>query len=480
MADRPASRRLGYFAALVLVSATVGALKLLPHLADATAALILLLAVFLSAWLWESGPGVFAALLATLSFNFFFIPPLHTFTIDDPRNIVALIVFLASGLVIGRLSAVSRHRLRLVEAERRDFAALTQLSQAFLSDTTRESLLGIACDRLRQALVCEEVAILLAGAGDGLSVVAATPRAQFEPERAEAAYRRRSSLVSPSEIGGTDIYLPILVGLERAGTLFARGLRTSERMAEGCAMLLGLALERERFVSRARTAEETKTSEEMKSTLLAALAHDLKTPVATARAALENWEAVAGESDKSRLAREQLEALTRRIQELMEVVRLDSGTALPRRERVSCSEIVEASISRFGESLGSHNLSLELPTREVTIEVDPMQIAEALGHGLENAARYSPAGSEIQVSVEEQKDSVVLRVADSGRGIPLPDRDRVLERFVRLPNSAGVPGSGLGLAIARSLVELNGGSIRIGDSPRGGVLFEIEFPRGKP
>lgn len=479
MADRPASRWLGYLAALLLVAATVGTLKLVPHLSDATAALILLLAIFFCAWLWEGGPGVLAALLATLSFNFFFISPLHTFSIDDPRNIVAFVVFLASALVIGRLSAVSRHRLRLVEAERRDLAALTQLSQAFLSDTTRESLLNIACDRLRQALVCDEVAILLAVGSNGLTLAAATPQAQVDRERAEAAYRQRSSVVVfPSDLGGTDIYLPILVGLERAGALVARGLRTSERMAEGCAMLLGLALERERFVSRARAAEETKTSEEMKSTLLAALAHDLKTPVATARAALENWEAAAGGSDKSRLAREQLQALTRRIEELMQVVRLDSGAALPRRERVSCSEIVEASISRFGETLRSHGLSLDVPA-EVRIDVDPVQVAEALGHGLENAARYSPAGSEIRVSVEEAKDSVVLRVADFGKGIPLPDRDRVLERFVRLPNSAGVPGSGLGLAIARSLVELNGGHIRIGGTPEGGALFEMTFPRGR-
>lgn len=478
MANPPLSRWLGYSGAALLVAATVGALKLLPNLADATAALILLLAVFLSAWLWESGPGVLAALLATLSFNFFFLPPLHTFTIEDPRDIAAFVVFLASGLLIGRLSAVGRHRLRLVEAERRDLAALTQLSQAFLSDTNRESLLGIASDRLRQALVCQEVAILLAAGGDGLSVVAATPGVQVQQELAELAYRQRNSVALPSDLGGTDIYLPILVGLERVGALVARGLQTSERMAQGCAVLLGLALERERFVKLARAAEETKTSEEMKSTLLAALAHDLKTPVATARAALENWEADAGESDKSRLARDQLKALTRRIEDLMEVVRLDSGTARPRRERVSCGEIVEASISRFGQTLGSHSLSVDVPAQEIRIEVDPVQIAEALGHGLENAARYSPHGSEIRVSIEEEKDAVVLRVADSGKGIPPRDRDRVLERFVRLPNSEGVPGSGLGLSIARSLVELNGGRIRIGDSPGGGASFEIAFPKG--
>ncbi len=152
----------GYPASVLVVAATVALLKLLPDLTEASAALLLLLAVFLCASVWQSGPGVVAALLATAGFNYFFLPPLHTFTIQDPRNVVALLVFLVSALLIGRLSALSRRRLRLLEAERRDLIALTQLSQGFLSDTNRETLLGVAADRLRQALDCQQVAILLA------------------------------------------------------------------------------------------------------------------------------------------------------------------------------------------------------------------------------------------------------------------------------------------------------------------------------
>ncbi len=473
----PAERWIGYPAAVLVVLATIGLLKLVPPLTISSIALLLLLAVFLCASVWQSGPGVLAAILATLGFNFFFIPPLYTFTIADPRNVVALFVFLVSALLIGRLSALSRRRLGLLETERRDLIALTQLSQGFLADTNRESLLGVAADRLRQSLRCEQVAIFLADETGALTRGIETPNTTTRRDIAELAYRQGNSAAFPSDLGGTDIYLPIPVGLQRAGVLVARGLRSSERMAEACALLLGLAVERERFLRLARTAEETRTSEQMKSTLLAQLAHDLKTPVTAARGAIENWEAESGGAEASRLARSQLDALGRRIGELMELVRLDSGTARPRPERVTCGEIVEAAVARFGETLAGHSLFLEPPPPDLAVEVDPAQMTEALGHGLENAARYSPQGSAIRVSVAADGEDGFFRVADQGKGIPASDRERVFERFVRLENGQDVEGSGLGLSIARSLVELNGGRLRFGEAEGGGALFEIALPR---
>ena len=152
------SRRAGYPAAVLVVAAAAAVLKLIPDLSPTSVALLLMLAVFLCATVWQSGPGVLAAVLATLAFNFLFLPPLYTFTIQDPRNVVALAVFLVSALLIGRLSALARLRLGLLEAERRDLVALTELSQGFLADTNRESLLGVATDRLRQALQAEQIA----------------------------------------------------------------------------------------------------------------------------------------------------------------------------------------------------------------------------------------------------------------------------------------------------------------------------------
>ena len=473
----PFRRAYGYPASAALVGLTVGGLKLFPGLADTSVALLLLLSVFLSAWIWESGPGAFAAVIATLAFNFFFLPPLYTLTVDDPRNVAALVVFLVSGLLIGRLSAIGRERLRLVEAERADLANLTRLSQAFLSDTTRESLLGVAADRLRSALQAQYVSILLSEGSGALVSRAATSDQKIRSDLAELAYRQGNSADFPSELGGTDIYLPIPIGVQRVGVLVARGMHSSDRMAEGCAVLLGLALERERFVRLEREAEETKTSDQMKSTLLAALAHDLKTPVAAARAAIENWAGEAGTSESSRVALEQIQALTRRIGELMDVVRLDSGLSRPRREVVTAAQIVEAALARFGDALSGHSLYLDVAPGEIYVEVDPSQLTEALGHGLENAARYSPAGTEIRVSAGEREDGVFLRVADHGFGIPAADRQRVLDRFVRLPAAESLPGTGLGLAIARSLVEMNGGTLRLDEAAGGGTLFEIDIPR---
>ena len=193
---------------------------------------------------------------------FFWIPVLGVLAVAAFANlatiwllyVVAFFVFLVCGLLIGRLSATARVRLRQVEAERRDLAALTDLSQGFLADTNRESLLGLAVDRLRKALQCREVSIWLAQDPGELSETAATPGTAVRRNLIDLAYRQGNSAAYPSELGGTDIYLPIPVGVARAGVLVARGLLSSERMAEGCALLLGLSLERERFMRLAREA----------------------------------------------------------------------------------------------------------------------------------------------------------------------------------------------------------------------------------
>ena len=455
---------------------TLAGLKLFPRLTDASIALLLLLSVFLSAWLWESRPGVLAAVLATLGLNYFVFPPLHTLSIQDEQNVTALVVFLISGLLIGRLSAIGRERLRQVDAERADLARLTQLSQAFVSDTLSESLLETAAERIRGALQADTVLIRLAGPDGSLAPRPAGSFPDDRPDLADRAHAQGSTVLLPKPSGGTDIYVPIPIGVQRAGVLIVRGMRSSDRMARGCATLVGLSLERERLLRLELEAEETRASDQMKSTLLAALAHDLKTPVAAARGAIENWADDAGPSEGSRLAVDELRTLTRRIEELMDVVRLDSGVARPRREIVSAGAIVEAALARFADALSGNVLDLDVPVEDLKVHVDPAQITEALGHGLENAARYSPPGSAISVSAAANNGGVVLRVADRGTGIPPTDRQRVLERFVRLPSAAGIPGTGLGLSIARSLVELNGGRLRVDESAGGGTLFEIELP----
>ena len=467
----------GYPAAAILVAATILLLHLFPGATDAAHALCLVVVVFLVAWIWESGPGVLAAVLATLGFNFFFIPPIHTFTVEDPRNVVALLVFLGAGLLIGHLSATARLRLRQVEAERKDLISLTDLSYAFLADTNRESLLVVAAERLRKTFECDAVLILLGDETGNLGPGATSGDSRdLEDDRAELAYRHGSSASLPSAGGGIDVYLPLRLGVQRIGALVAQGVRVSERMVEGCAALLALALEREKFVRLARTSEEIRAREEMKSTLLATLAHDLETPVTGALTAVESWDARSGSSVESRQARDSILRLARLIDDLLNVVRLEAGTARPRAERVSCGAILEAVVARFGEALDAHSFAVDKPGADWYVEVDPAQITEAVGLALENAARYSPPGTRVKLSASRRDGGIVIRVDDSGPGIPSVDRDRALEKFVRLEGAAKVPGSGLGLYIARTLAEMNGGVLSLSVSPLGGTAFEIELP----
>lgn len=473
--SRWTSAKYGFAAALVVVGASVGVLKAIPGLTDAADALGLILAVFLVAWIWESGPGIAAALLATLALNFFFLPPLYTFTIADPRNVVALLVFLAAGLVIGRLSALSRLRLRLLERERGDLLTLTALSQAFLADTNRESLLGILSERVRRALECEQAAIFLDDGRGQLVNAASSGSGELRADLAEIAFRQGNSAAFPSAVEGTDVYLPVPLGVHRVGALAVRGARRSERMAEGCAALIGLALEREKFLRIAREAEGARARDEMKSTLFATLGHDLKTPLAAARGSVENWERRAGESGESREVVGALERLTRLVEDLLNVVRLEAGTARPSRERVTCAAIAEAAVARFGGALDRQSLVVDVSAADTIVSVDPAQITEAVGMGLENAGRYSPAGSEVRFSVFREGPDAVFRVSDAGPGIPPSERDRATEKFVRLGDRTGTAGSGLGLYIAKTLTEQNGGRLSLGASPAGGTTFEIRL-----
>jgi len=470
-----ASRRLvGYPAACLVVAATTLLLKLTPGLAEGSADIVLLLAVFVVARIWETGPGMFAALLATALLRYFFVQPFHSFSIANVEDDLALLVFLVAALLVGRLSAVSRERLEKLEAERRRLEIVAQLSQAFLAETKRDALLPLAADRLRAALECDLVAVLVGGPG-GLRLASGSDEA-VDSEAAARVLSGGPALVT--ERGGVrDLLLPLRVEGRPIGVLAAQGARAAPRVAEACALVLALALEHERSLSLAADSEAVRAREEMKSTLLAALGHDLKTPVAVARGALENWEARAGASAESTLAGRSLAALARVVDELLTVIRLEAGVGGPRRERASCGEIVEAAVARVEPSLGARRLDVAPVGSELAVRVDPAQIAEALGLGLENALHHTPPEAAVRVAVEENGKELVFAVEDDGPGIPEADRRRVTEKFARLPSSKGRPGAGLGLYIAKTLSEMNDGRLEIGVARSGGTRFTIVLPK---
>ncbi len=470
------SSKFGYPATLCLVGLTIGLFKLYPELTN-TGDVVLLLVVFLSAWLWESGPGILAACLAPVAYNYYFVAPLHSLWFHKPSDIISLMVFLASALIIGRLSATARQRLRQIESERRDLSQLTELSKSFMADTNRESLYTVIADRLRLMLQCDGIVLCIVDHTGAIRQVSNCSTGMIREDLIRMTGRQGVELVQ-DEHDHRNLYVPIRLGDRQIGTMVVVGLRTSSHLAEACVTLVGLAIEREQFIRVEREAERVKASEEMKSALLATLAHGLKTPLATAAGLLENWELDAGGTDKSKLARASLTRLAYITEDLLKVIKFESGASHPRREEVACGDIIEAAVERQHDTLFGHPLDQDISVPDLKIKVDRAQISEALGLGLENAARYSTASSKISLIAKIEAGDVVFQVHDKGPGIPAEDRERVMEKFVRLHHGEKLSGYGLGLYIARSLVTLNGGKVRLDGSPLGGTMFEIRLTLG--
>jgi two-component system sensor histidine kinase KdpD len=467
-------RRVGYPAAIVVLAATTLFLRLMPSLSTTSADLVLLLAVFLVARLWETGPGVTAALLGTAALRYYFVAPFHSFRLANAKDELSLLVFLVAALLVGRLSAQSRQRLERLEEERLRLATVAGLSQAFLADTGGQALVPLAADRLRSALACERVAILLDEAGE-LRVATGNDDPALRPAAERVRASGRAERIDRSG-GAHDLVLPLLAGDRSVGVLVAAGSRADERVAEACAVVLALALEHDRTQRLATDAEAVQVREEMKSTLLATLGHDLKTPVSVAGGALENWEARAGACEESRLASGSLATLGRVVDELLTVIRLEAGVGGPHKQRTSCGEIVDAAIARIADALDGRRLDVEPVHPGLEVVADPAQIAEALRLGLENAFAHTPRSASVRVAVEDMGRDVVFAVEDDGPGIPEPDRRRVLQKFVRLTGSRDTPGTGLGLYIAKTLSEMNDGRLEIGSAPSGGTRFAIALP----
>ncbi|HKC24590.1 MAG TPA: ATP-binding protein [Thermoanaerobaculia bacterium] len=470
LASRP---WIGYAAALCVVGLVTWLLRLIPHLAESAADFLLLLVVFLVARVWETGPGLLAAVAATVVLRSYFVSSIQA--IGSGTQDIALLVFLFTALLVGRLSALSRERLRLLEAERRRIETVARLSQAFLAETSSTDFLPFAAERLRAALECDDVAVLLADGGD--LRLAAGSADVVNRETADRVLSRRVGEATSLRSGARDMVLPLLVRDRAIGVLAARGAGAAFRVAEACALVLALAVEHDRSLRLAADAEAIRAREEMKSTLLAALGHDLKTPVAVARGALENWEGRAGACEESRLAGRSIATLTRVVDELLTVIRLEAGVSGPKRERASCGEIVEAAVARVGDGLGGRRLEVEPVPPDFSVNADPAQIAEALGLGLENAFAHTPEHASVRVAVEDAEGELVFAVEDDGPGIPESERRRVTEKFMRLPRSRETPGTGLGLYIAKTLSEMNDGRLEIGTARAGGTRFAIALPK---
>ena len=502
----------GYVCALVavsLVTVLVFAVESLVHVP--TTSTLYLIAVLGAAVTFGRGPAILASVVSVLTYNWVFIPPYNSLVVADPAEWVVLWVFLLVAIVTSQLAA--RQRRQALEARRREREAvvLYDVVRLMAGSDLREALRA-AAERLREELDVEGVAVEItdgALAGERIDVGSSEAlerarRDSIAPSRlmreghspsadGRGAPGRWIRVVSPGagragapfgeERAERDV-VPIKVGDRRVGTLLLVGAPghpafdpVGDRLLSAVAAQLGIAIEQFRLRREATEAEILRRSDELKTALLRAVSHDLRTPLASVMAASESlihgttW----SEDDRQRLA-EAINTESRRLDRivgnLLDLSRIEGGSLRPQKDWYDLGALVDDVLGRLRPALATHPIRLSLPDALPPIELDYIEIDQVLTNLIENAARYSPQGAPIEVTVTAAESDVRVSVGDRGPGIPPESLAQVFEPFFRLPTrKPQSTGTGLGLSVARGLVQAHGGRIWATNRPDGGACF---------
>lgn len=443
---------LGVLAVVATVGLATGAVFALESVAPVLSlSVVYLVAVLAVSTYWGAPLGVAAAVLSALSFNFFFLEPVHRFTISDSRNWVALLAFLLVALVTSAVAETARATAAEAEDRRREADLGAALARMLLGGSSLPESLALAARHLSEVLGATSVSIELADVG---------------------ADERR--LPVPLMDGDTRIGTLVL----QAGLDARQETRVRQRIVPALESILAAALARERLQAEVVETASLRRSDEMKTAVLRSVSHDLRTPVTTVLAGLR----ALGASSVTDAERRQVEAdigeaatrLSTLIDKLLDLARLQAGTAEPRQQWCSVEEALREAADQIAPGGGPLTFSVapELPL----VRADAVQLERAFANLLENASRYG-GGGPVSVRARAVGGRLVVRIVDQGPGIPRHEQERIFTPFYRSESSARtVAGSGLGLAIAKGFVEANGGRIAVESLPGQGATFVIELP----
>jgi two-component system, OmpR family, sensor histidine kinase KdpD len=445
---------LGAAVAVAMVAAATGAIYALTPVASASSlSVVYLPAVLLVSAYWGLGLGVATSLLSAAAFNFFHLPPTGRFTIADSRNWVALAAFTIVAVVVSTIAELARSRA--AEAER------------------RRSEADLAAALARELLAGADTKVALAATARRVSEALALPSASIVLGRADADSRRQAL---PLHDGAREQIATLIVPRELPADVTER-LRF--HVAPALEALVAIALRRDALQEEAVETEALRRSDDIKTALLRAVSHDLRTPLTAIVAAGHalGTESLSPEerSELSEAVVDEGERLATLVEKLLDLSKLQAGRAEPRRDWVSLEDVMLAARESLSARAADVRLSIDPDIPEV--RADAVQLERAFANLLENARRYS-AGQPVSVHVRRSGDQVLVRVVDRGPGIAPSDRERIFEPFYRGPQAARAPwtGSGLGLAIAKGFVEANGGAISVESLPGQGTTFVVSLP----
>jgi two-component system, OmpR family, sensor histidine kinase KdpD len=460
-----------YLACLAALGTLVMVTRLAVALNATTAALYMLLVVLAAATLWGLKESIFASIAGVLTFNFFFLPPVGTFTIADPENWVALFAFLVTAVTASKLSSNAKHRAEEALTRRNEIAKLYELSRSLLMedghDAVRSSIL-----RTAQILQIGEIAFFDAAANQ---VYGTLRESQLSVAEMAHAVETGEEMVR----NGT-VVIPVRMGTHVIGSLAIADRRLSRTVRDSVASLLAINHERALAIDRAAAAEIARRNEEFKSSLLDGLAHDLKTPLTAIRTCVTRLITIPPKTEEVRqellsIIDQESVRLQTSITEAVELARIESHELRLEREETDAAELIASALSEVrDENRGRY--SVNVPSG-MTLYVDPDLFRRAMIQVLENARKYAASDSPIAVEAQLRGGEAAIGVLDRGPGIAPDELERVFGKFYRGRKGRDkVEGTGMGLAIVKSIVEAHGGKVRAENRDGGGTAIRFSLP----
>jgi two-component system, OmpR family, sensor histidine kinase KdpD len=448
------------------------------HVNPATVGFTFLLVILFISAAWGLRYAIFAALLATTAYNYFFLPPLFKFTIADPQNWVALVAFLITAVSASQLSERARRSATHANQRRREVEKLYAFSQQlWLSENVFE-LLNMIPKHLVDSFEVSGAALFLDGKQESYFYDEIS-RNLFPADLLKSISDRGEPVLDRKN---RICYMPLRMGLRSVGALGLAGCDFSRESLEAVGSLVAISIERANTVERLTKSEAARESDRLRSVLLDSVTHEFRTPLTAIKASAETLLSDI-ELDKAQrkdlliVINQESDRLNHLVGEAGEVAELDSHQLQFHFEQRQIGDAIEAAMKNSQHILRQHPIEVTIPPDLPALRMDLERIAEVITHLLDNAAKYSPPSSPIHVTVELRAPEIVTSVADRGPGIDELEQEMIFEKFYRGRSQRMlIQGTGMGLAIAKAIIELHGGKIGVTSQLGRGSVFYFLLP----
>jgi two-component system sensor histidine kinase KdpD len=458
--------------------------------------MLYLMVVVISALRWGRGPAILASVVSVVAFDFVFVVPYLTFAVSDTQYLLTLVGFLIVGVLMSTLASRTQEQADLALRRQRETAELYDLSRDLTAAAGLDEILGILIRHIEQTFGRGAVVILPGDSpADRVRITAASPSVKLEDNDlavADWVFRhgqpagRHTDTLPAARLR----YLPLKTARGIVGVLGIGGPEETgpdlnadqRRLLEAFASQASLAVERSLLEQAARSAQVLQATEKLQTALLNSISHDLRTPLVSitgALSSLKDDEAQLDPANRGSLIENALteaERLNRLVGNLLSMTRLEAGAIKVSQEPADVQDVVGAALSQVEKPLVDRPVRVAIPDELPPVPMDFVLIVQVLVNLLDNAVKYSPAGTPIEITARQTDSAVEIDVADRGIGIPAEDLERVFDKFYRVQRPENVGGTGLGLSICKGIVEAHGGVMRAQNRPGGGAIVRVTLP----